>query len=135
MQRTEDRMFKKAESLVPSLDDYVFQENGEWRIDERLVKITDVIGSRMAQSIKMSFLQGMGANAKIDKGLKTAMTQDLIENKAPWLNTIAGFLGFEPKNTAAYITKHPEQINFLLGLIGQATGQNRGFNGQRGGSA
>lgn len=116
---------------LPSLTDYVQQgEGGETIIREDLAMLIDAFGSRIAKSLKMSFLQGLGAQAKIDKGLKGAMASDVIENKMPIINLIGDVLGF---NTKQYISKHPEALGQLAQIagpyIGQLTGQ--GNNGSQ----
>ena len=80
---------------------------------EDLAMVVDAFGSRMAKSIRMSFLQGLGANAKIEKGLKGALATDIVENKMPLLNLASDVLGF---NTKQYISKHPEALGQLLHL-------------------
>jgi len=84
-------------------------------IREDIVSLIDAFGSRMAKSLKMSFLQGLGANAKIEKGLKSAMAQDIIEEKMPLLNLAGDILGF---NTKQYISKHPDALGQLIQLAG-----------------
>lgn len=114
-----------TESL-PSLDDFVFEKDGQWVMDARLGKLIDAFGSRIATSLKRSFMQGLGAQSKIDKGIKGAMAQDVIENKMPLLNLVGNVLGI---NTKQYIGKHPEALVQLMPLIqkflpGQASQNN-----------
>jgi len=114
------REIKRSRALIteniPSLSDYVQKrEDGEIIIREDLATLIDAFGSRMAKSLKMSFLQGLGANAKIEKGMKGAMAQDIIENKMPLLNLAGDILGF---NTKQYISKHPEALGQLIQLAG-----------------
>ena len=112
---------RMVQEIVPSLDDYIFQDDaGEWHVEERLAKVFDLVGSRMAQSIRMSFLQGLGAQRKIEKGLKGALAKDIVEKKMPLLNLAGEFLGF---NTQEYLGKHPEAIGQLLQLAGPLLGQ------------
>lgn len=122
------REIKRSRALItenlPSLDDFVFEEDGQWVMDARLGKLIDAFGSRIAQSLKMSLLQGLGAQAKIDKGMKGAMAADIVENKMPILNLIGDFLGF---NTKKYISKHPEALAQLMPLLQNMTsGKGRG---------
>lgn len=109
------REIRRSRALIteslPSLDDFVFEENGQWVMDARLGKLIDAFGSRIATSLKMSLLQGLGAQSKITKGVKGAMAADIIENKMPILNLVGDVLGF---NTKQYISKHPEAIAQLM---------------------
>lgn len=113
------RQMKQARASIPSLDTFVKNEGGEIIIREDLAALIDAFGSRMAKSVQMSIFQGMGAQAKIDKGLKGAMSQDIIDEKMPLLNLAGEILGF---NTKQYISKHPEAIMQLIpmakGLMG-----------------
>lgn len=106
------REIKRSRALIteslPSLEDYVKRgEDGEINIREDLAMIIDAFGSRVAKSFKMSMLQGLGAQAKIEKGLKSAITQDIVDKKMPIVNLIGEFMGI---NTKQYISKHPEAI-------------------------
>jgi hypothetical protein len=110
------REMKQARASIPSLSDFIKKgEDGETIIREDVMSVIDAFGSRMAQSLKMSFLQGLGAQAKIEKGLKGAMAQDIIENKLPLLDLAGDILGF---NTKQYITKHPEALGQIIQLAG-----------------
>jgi len=113
------REIKRSRALItdslPSLEDYVHRgEDGEINIREDLAMLIDAFGSRMAKSLKMSFLQGLGAQAKIDKGIKGAMAMDVVENKMPILNLIGDVLGF---NTKKYISQHPEALAQLIPYV------------------
>ena len=90
------RQTKRTAALIPSLSDFIQRgEDGETVMREDLALVIDAFGQRMAQGIKMSFLQGLGAQAKIEKGLKSAMAQDILENKMPLFNMIADYAGFK----------------------------------------
>jgi hypothetical protein len=128
------REMRRAQNRIPSLDKFVqFErgENGETTVvmDERLVAVFKAFGSNVAQSLKMSFLQGLGAQAKVEKGLQSAIAQDIVEEKMPLLNLVGDFLGF---NTKQYIAKHPAAIGQIAQLaaplLGQFTGQNQRNN-------
>ena len=118
---------RDVEDMIPSPNDFVQKgEDGETIIREDAALLIDAFGSRIAQSAKMSMIQGLGAQAKIDKGLKGAMAQDIVENKMPIINLIGDVLGF---NTKQYISKHPE----ALGQIAQIAApylQGKGLNVQ-----
>ena len=115
---------RDVEDMIPSIDDFISEENGEWQIDERLVKVIDLAGSRMFQSAKMSAIQGLGAQAKIEKGLQGAFAADIIENKMPILDLIGEFAGI---NVKKYITKHPQAIAQIVQMFGPMM-QNFGKN-------
>lgn len=99
---------RDLEDIIPSPSDFVQSgEGGETIIREDVALLIDAFGSRVSKSFRMNFLQGLGANAKIEKGLKSAITQDIIEEKMPIINLIGEFMGI---NTKQYIAKHPEAI-------------------------
>lgn len=113
---------RRGLNKIPSLDDFVEIREGEKGekevfIEPRLALVIDGLSKRLGQSFfqsfKMSGLQGLGASAKIEKGLKTAMTQDVIDEKMPLLNLAGEFLGL---NTKQYISKHPEALMQLANL-------------------
>jgi len=107
----------KVSNRIPEIDDLfqVVEEDGKRvvHMDERIVLAIDTFGSRMAQSLRMSFLQGLGADAKLEKGLEGAMALDIVENKMPLLNLAGDIFGF---NTKKYIAKNPRALGQLLKL-------------------
>lgn len=108
------REIRRTRSAIPSLSDFIKKgEDGEIIMREDLAMVIDGFGSRIAKSLKMSFLQGLGAQSKIEKGLKGAMAQDIVENKLPLLNLAGDILGF---NTKQYISKHPEALGQIIKL-------------------
>lgn len=104
--------------------------NEQVMMDPRLLGIVDALGSRVAKSLKMSFLGQLSGNSRLQKGLKGAITQDFVEKKAPILNLVGDVLGF---NTADYITDHPDAIMQLLPMLGKFMG-NSGHNSPGAGS-
>jgi len=105
------RQMKQARASIPSLSDFIHKDKeGNVVMREDLVMVIDGFGSRIAKSLKMSLLQGLGAEAKIEKGLKSAITQDVLDNKAPLLGMALDMMGI---NTKQYIAKHPEAIGQL----------------------
>ena len=103
-----NRKLKKFESLADSVGQlfrYEEDENGNPLLDARLVKVLEALGSSLAKSMKFSFLGSLSGQARLEKGLKSALTQDLIDNQMPILNLLGDFLGI---NTKKYIAKHPE---------------------------
>lgn len=79
-------------------------------IDARLTKMIDAFSSGVAKSLKMSVLGSLSGPARIEKGLKAAMTQDVVDEKMPLIGLIGDFLGI---NTKKYIAKHPDAIGQL----------------------
>jgi len=106
---------KHARASIPSLSDFIRKEGDDIILREDLSMVIDAFGSRIAKSLRMSFLQGFSAQAKIESGLKGALAQDIVENKIPLLNLAGDVLGF---NTKQYIAKHPDALGQLLQLAG-----------------
>jgi len=86
---------------------YEEDEEGNPMIDARLSKMISMFSSAMATSLKMSVLGSLSGPARLEKGLKGAIAQDIVEEKMPMLNLIGDFLGI---NTKQYIGKHPEAM-------------------------
>ena len=101
-------------------------EEGEIIMDERLVAVVDLVGARMFQGAKMSALQGLSVNSKLEKGLKGAFAKDILEQKLPIIDLLGDFMGF---NVKQYVAKNPDALMQLLqmpqvqGLLGQVMGQ------------
>ena len=92
-------------------------EQGNIVMDERIVAVIDAVGSRLFQSAKMSMLQGLSVNSKLEKGLKAAFTKDIIEEKLPLLDAGAGLLKeFTGYNVKQYIAKNPDALMQLLNM-------------------
>jgi len=109
-----ERRFRRYDNLVESALGflrYEEDEEGNPMLDARLVKIIEALGSTIAKSLKFSVLGSISGQARLEKGLKSAMTQDLIDNQMPILNLIGDFLGI---NTKKYIAKHPEAFLQLM---------------------
>ena len=119
------REIRRTRSSIPSLSDFIKKgEDGETIMREDITMVIDAFGSRIAKSLKMSFLQSMGADAKLEKGLEGAIAQDMIENKFPLLELAGDFAGF---NVKKYLVKNPRAIRQLLQLAGPLLkGQNLG---------
>jgi len=96
-------------------------------MDTRLQAIITGIGQTMMQSFKMSALQGLSVNSKLEKGLKGAFAADIIDNKLPILNMLGDFMGY---NVKQYVSKNPDALMQLLampqvqGMLGQVMGNN-----------
>ena len=118
--------FEELADSVGSLFRYEEDSEGKPMIDARLNKIigtfSSALSSDMAQSLKMSLLGSLSGPARLDKGLKGAMAQDIVEEKMPMVNLIGDFLGF---NTKKYIGKHPEAMMQLGSLIAPMLGKVR----------
>ena len=117
----------RFEEFIPDLDSIVtVNEDGTCNMDARLIAVIDAVGSRLFQSAKMSMLQGLSVDAKLEKGLKGAIAQDIIEEKFPLLDAGAGILkDFTGYNVKKYITKNPEALMQLIGMA-QKNGINLG---------
>ena len=132
IRRTKDSVM----DMIPSLEDYIFQdEEGNWEVDQRIGALVNAVGSRIGTNIKQSFFQGMGVNKKIEKGLQSAVIDDVLDSGA--LGQIGGladiFLGGKVRD---YLKRNPSAINYLMPLLSGAMG-GQGLNlkalmGQRG---
>jgi len=100
-------LFEDLADSVGSLFRYEEDSEGKPMIDARLGKMITMFSGAMAQSIKMSVLGSLSGPARLEKGLKGAIAQDIVEEKMPMVNLIGDFLGI---NTKKYIGKHPEAM-------------------------
>jgi len=105
--------FEEIAESVGGLFRYEEDEEGKPLIDARLSKMITVLGSSVSQSLKMSLLGSLSGPARLDKGLKGAMAQDIVEQQMPMVNLIGDIFGI---NTKKYIGKHPEAM-IQLGKI------------------
>jgi len=96
---------------VGALLRYEEDENGNPMLDARLVKVIEALGSSVAKSLKFSLLGSISGQARLEKGLKGALAQDIVEQNMPILNLVGDFLGI---NTKKYIAKHPEAFLQLM---------------------
>jgi len=113
-----NKRFQKFERLADSAAEllrYEEDEQGNPMLDARLVKIIEALGSSVAKSLKFSLLGSISGQARLEKGLKGALAQDIVEQNMPILNLIGDFLGI---NTKKYIAKHPEAFLQLLQQFG-----------------
>jgi len=75
----------------------------------------------------------LSADAKLDKGLESAMAKDFIEEKIPFIDLIDEFTGL---NTKKYLTKNPRAMFSLMkqpgvqNLIAKFMGNNGAQPGQ-----
>lgn len=115
--------FRRAQStitdLIPNLDDYIFQEDGTWQMDERLVKVFEVIGSRMALSMRQSFFQAQGVDAKLKKGLEKKVVGAFVDSKFGGLKAIAHFLGIDTSEIEEYLIENPSALKSLGPMVSQ----------------
>lgn len=124
------RKLNRYDDLVESVSDLLRyetdEETGQVLLDARLTGMIGALSSGIAKSIKMSLLQGLSVDAKLEKGLKGAIAQDVVENKMPILNLVGDVLGF---NTKAWIAKHPEALAQLAPMLGKFMGGIQGIGG------
>ncbi len=117
------RKMNRFDKLIPDMDQYIGKdEDGQIVMDERIVAVIDAVGSRFMKSFKMSALQGLSVNSKLEKGLKGAFAADIIDNKMPILNLLGDFMGY---NVKQYVAKNPDALMQLLAMP-----QVQGFIGQ-----
>jgi len=126
--RKMNKKFDPALELVDSVSAlfrYETDEQGNIQVDARLANLIKMVGSQMAQSVKMSIMGQLSGPARLDKGLKGAIAADVVEEKMPILNLIGDFMGI---NTTKYVQKHPEA---MLQLAKQFLPQIMGAQQQR----
>jgi len=113
-----NKRFQRFERLADSVSEllrYEEDEEGNPMLDARLVKVIEALSSSLAKSLKFSLLGSISGQARLEKGLKAALTQDIIDQNMPILNLIGDFLGI---NTRKYIAKHPEAFIQLMQQFG-----------------
>ena len=107
-----------ADKVSSVADLFRYEEDPETKeamVDPRLLKLIRIGASGIAESVKMSFMGALSGPARLDKGLKGAITKDVIEEKMPLLQMAGDFLGF---NTKQYIAKHPDAMLQLVQMFG-----------------
>jgi hypothetical protein len=112
-----ERKFRKYDALVNSVSDllrYETDSEGNVSLDARVTGMVSALSSGIAKSIKMSFLQGLSVDSKLQNGLKSAMVSDAVDNQFPMLNLVGDFLGI---NTKKYLTKHPQALMQLAPML------------------
>lgn len=117
--RESRRSLASIPDFLPSWSDFIEKQGDTIVIDENLSLLLDAVGKKIASSLRYSFMQGLGAQSKIEKGLKGAMAQDAIDKKMPLLNLVGQFLGI---NTAEYIAKNPHALAQLAPIINSFMG-------------
>lgn len=130
-----ERKFRRYDSLVDNFADLLrYEEDAEGNVllDARVTGMISALSSGMAKSLKMSLLQGLSVDSKLESGLKAAITSDAVNKQMPLLGLVGDFLGI---NTQDYITKHPQALMqlapLLKGFMG-GRGQNDGGSGRAG---
>lgn len=110
--------FEEIGESVGQLFRYEEDDEGNPQIDARLGKMINAfsnsLASTLATSLKMSVLGSLSGPARLDKGLKGAIAQDIVEEKMPMINMLGDVLGF---NTKKYIGKHPEAMMQLGNML------------------
>ena len=100
--------------VFTNLSQYVSKdEEGHIVMDERIVAVIDAVGSRLFQSAKMSALQGLSVDSKLEKGLKSAFAKDIIDQKLPIVNLLGDLMGY---NVKQYVAKNPDALMQLLAM-------------------
>ena len=94
----------------------------------------DAIGSRIAKAGQMGILQGLGADAKLQKGVETALAKDFIDTQLPILGVAEGILNEVfggGINIKQYLEKNPRALPYILKLAGNFMG-GAGIQGLKG---
>ena len=123
------REIKRAKASIPSLDDFIEQDGETWMVDERLGKLIDALGSRMALSMRQSFFQQQGVAAKLEKNVKKAFSQDLMDQSG--IGGILDLAGFS--NVKKQLVNNPQTLEQIMRIAGPYLarlqgGQNAGAN-------
>lgn len=113
------REMRQARRSIPSFDDYIWQENGEWRIDERIGKMLDYVGSRFALSTRQALFQQMGVDAKLQKHVDKAISLDFMDTSG--IGGILDLLGMG--NTKQILAKNPRTLGIILQRVAPFLGQ------------
>lgn len=112
-------MKSSIHDLIPSLDDWVWEEEGEWKMDARLGKLIDGVGSRLALSMRQSMFQKMGVDAKLQKGVDKAIGLDFMDSTG--IGGILDMLGMG--NTKQILARNPKTLQIILQRIAPFIGQ------------
>ena len=110
--------------MLPNLDDFIAKEGDQWMVDERLGKLIDALGSRMALSMRQSFFQSQGVDAKLRKSVDKAFATDLMDGSG--IGGILEIAGLE--NVANILKKNPKTLNMILQRAGPLL---QSFTGQK----
>ena len=108
--RKMNKCFEPALDLVDSVSDifrYKEDEDGNVKVDARLANVMKMFTNGVAKSIQMSIMGQLSGPARLDKGLKGAIAQDVVEKNVPVLGLVGDFLGI---NTTKYIKDHPDAM-------------------------
>jgi len=123
---TVHRMNKKLGAFEETADSvgqffrYEVDEDGKVQLDARAMGMIKALSSSLATTLKMSVLGSLSGPARLDKGLKGAIAQDVVDEKMPMLNLIGDVLGV---NTKKYVGKHPEAMLQLYQQFAPMLGQ------------
>lgn len=115
---------RKARSSIPSFDQFVWQEGEEWVIDARLGKLIEAVGSRMALSMRQSFFQAQGVEAKLTKNVDKAIGLDIMDTTG--IGGILDLLGMG--NTKNMLAKNPRTLGLIVQRVAPLL-QNVNFGG------
>ena len=110
---------KRARASIPSLDDFVWKEGEEWRCDERIGKLVEFFGSKMAHSLRQSMFQQMGVDQKLSKHVDRALSLDLLDNSG--IGGILDLLGMG--NTKKILANNPKTLGLILQRVSPLLGK------------
>jgi len=103
------------------MDNFISKDaEGNLVMREDIVAVIDAVGSRIAKAGQMGILQGLGADAKLQKGVESAVAKDLIDAKLPLLGLVDDVLG-GGLNIKDYLIKNPRALPYVMKLAGSLT--------------
>jgi len=109
----------RFEAMIPDFNDFIKEENGEWMLEPRIAKIIDVLGSRMAHSLRQAMFQSMGVDAKLGKGVDKAIGLDILNESG-----IGGLLDLVGMSeTKKMLARNPKTMGMILQRVGPLLGQ------------
>jgi len=117
------KRFEKLADTVEELFTVQYAEDGEPMVPEKTAVFLTAISKSLAQSLKMSVLGSMSGPARLEKGLKGAFVEDIVDKQLPMLKLIEPLLGM---NVMKYIKKNPEALAQIMQFAGpmlQGAGQ------------
>ena len=104
---------RKFRDMMPSFEDVIWEENGEWHVREDISKLIDAFGSRFALSMRQSFFQAQGVDAKLSKNVDKAFSLDLMDSSG--IGGVLDVLGFS--NVKQMLAKNPRTLQMILSRV------------------
>lgn len=101
------------------LDQYIWQEDGEWKCDERIGVAIDFVGSRLAHSLRQAMFQQMGVDRKLEKHVDKALSLDMLDNSG--IGGILELLGMG--NTKKILANNPKTLGLILQRVSPLLGK------------